>query len=145
MLVAVAGAVVAVVVRVNQPQRSTTALCGELSDAQDLDQSFTTLDLTTLGPQVTSLERAARVAPDEIKNQVQLLADFVSRVADTVDTAPDRETALVDALGAAQDEIDAVTAAGIDVQLWAADNCGLDLTGSASSSTTATTSTTVAP
>jgi hypothetical protein len=129
-------------VRSRQVERSTEALCAELTAAQDLDQSFTTLDPTTLDPQVTALRKAAEVAPSDIAPSVDTLAEFVGELADAVDDAGgDPTEALTTALEARQDRVDAVTAAGSAVQAWAAANCGLDLgrTGTTTTTTAATT------
>ena len=75
------------VVQVRKVDRTAEALCDRLTEAQDLDQSFTTLDPATLDPRVTALARAKEVAP-----------------------------ALSEALANRQDQIDAVTAAGQAVQ-----------------------------
>jgi predicted PurR-regulated permease PerM len=140
ILVVAAVAVGAVLfVRSRQVTRSVEGLCTQLGAAQDLDQALTTLDPTTLEPQVQALSRAKAVAPDDIKASVVTLADFVASVTDTVSTADgDREQALVDALAARQTDVDAATAAGTAVQQWAQVNCGLSLAGTGSS-TTATT------
>jgi hypothetical protein len=130
VLVVVVVAAVVVVVQMRRVDRSTDALCARLTEAQDLDQSFTTLDPATLEPQLAALERAEEVAPAEIQVQVTTLADFVDEIATQVAEATiDRDDALSSALGARQDQIDAVTAAGQAVQAWAQLNCGLTLTG----------------
>jgi biopolymer transport protein ExbB/TolQ len=134
VLLVVAAVVVAIVavVRSRQVERSAPALCEQLAEAQDLDQSLTTLDPATLDPQVAALEQAARVAPEEISDAVGTLADYVSEVADQVDQADgDRRQALADALAARQQQVDAVAAAGAEVEAWAATNCGLTLSGPA--------------
>ena len=115
-------------VRSRQVERSAEALCDQITTAQDLDQSFTTLDPATLDPQVTALRKAARVSPSDIAPSVDALADFVGELAEAVDDAGgDPTEALTAALEARQDRVDAVTAAGTAVQGWAAANCGLDL------------------
>jgi fumarylacetoacetate (FAA) hydrolase family protein len=130
VLVVVVVAVVVVVVQVRRVDRTAEALCARLTEAQDLDQSFTTLDPATLEPQLAALERAKEVAPADIQSEVTTLADFVDEIAAQVAEATnDRDDALSSALGARQDQIDAVTAAGQDVQAWAQMNCGLSLTG----------------
>jgi len=118
------------VVRSRQEERSVEGLCAELSAAQDLDRSLLTLDPATLKPQVAALRRAARVAPSDVEPAVSTLARFVAEVADDAeDTTGDPNEALADALAARQDRVDAVTAAGTEVQAWAAANCGLHLGG----------------
>ncbi len=117
-------------VRSRQVERSAEALCEKLAQAQDLDQSLTTLDPATLDPRVDALRGAKAVAPADIRSSVTTLADFVSGLAHDVDAAPgDRPTALADALVARQDQVDAVTAAGNEVTVWAQANCGLTLAG----------------
>ena len=138
VLVVAAGAVAAVlVVRSRQAERSAEELCARLTEAQDLEQSLTTLDPATLDPQVRALRRAAQVAPADIEGPVSTLSSFVGALAAEVDAAPgDRDEALTAALEARQDEVDEVTAAGEAVQAWAAANCGLDLSGTAPTTTT---------
>jgi biopolymer transport protein ExbB/TolQ len=129
VLVVVVVAIVVVVVQVRRVDRTAEALCERLTEAQDLDQSFTTLDPATLEPQLAALQRAKEVAPADIQAQITTLADFVDEVAAQVgEAANDRDDALSSALGARQDQIDAVTAAGQAVQAWAQINCGLSLT-----------------
>ena len=146
LAVVVAVAVGAVLfVRSRQVERSTEALCAQLTTAQDLDQSFTTLDPATLDPQVTALRKAAEVAPSDIAPSVDTLADFVGELAGAVeDAGGDPTEALTAALEARQDRVDAVTAAGTAVQGWAAANCGLDL-GRTGTTTTTTPETTTTP
>ena len=128
--------VVVLVLRARQTERSVEALCDELARAQDLEEALTALDPTTLDPQVAALRRARTVAPDDIRPAVTTLADYVSAVTATVSTAEgDRQAALADALAAHQDDVDAVTAAGTEVQAWAATNCGLSLGGTSGTST----------
>jgi hypothetical protein len=135
----VAGLVVVVVLvaRARQVERSVPALCEQLALAQDLDQSLTTLDPSTLGPQVAALRRAARVAPTEIRDAVATVADYVAEIADEVDsTTDDRRQVLADALAARQEAVDVVAAAGADVDRWAQQNCGLTLSGPSASART---------
>lgn len=133
-------------VRSRQVERSTAALCEQLTAAQDLDQSFTTLDPTTLDPQVKALRQAAQVAPSDIAPSVDTLADFVGELAGAVDDAGgDPADALTAALEARQDRVDTVTAAGNAVQAWAAANCGLDLGRTGTTTTTAPGTTTTPP
>jgi len=137
VVVAVVAIGVVAFVRSRRIERSVDALCQQLTAAQDLDQSFTTLDPATLDPQVKSLAKAKAVAPDDIKASVDTLADFVSGLAKTVNAAQtDRSTALADALEARQDQVDSVTAAGKAVQQWAQANCGLALTGADNTTST---------
>ncbi|HEY6530802.1 MAG TPA: hypothetical protein VIY72_00765 [Acidimicrobiales bacterium] len=137
VLVVVVVAVVVVVVRVRTVERSAEALCERLTEAQDLDQSLTTLDPATLDPQLAALERAKEVAPEDIQAQITALADFVDGVANEVEGATgDPDDALSAALAERQDQIDAVTAAGQAVQAWAQANCGLSLTGPVPTDTT---------
>jgi len=132
VLVVVVLAAVLLVLEARRVDRSTEALCRQLTEAQDLDQSFTTLDPATLDPQLAALRRAKAVAPDEIRAQITTLADFVDDVATEVEGADgDPDQALSTALAERQDEIDAVTAAGQAVQSWAQLNCGLLLSGPA--------------
>jgi methyl-accepting chemotaxis protein len=135
LLVVVVVAVVVVVVQVRRVDRTPEALCGRLTEAQDLDQSFTTLDPATLDPQLAALEQAKEVAPADIQAQITTLADFVDDVAQQVEDAASSDDALSAALADRQDQIDAVTAAGQDVQDWAQANCGLSLTGPATTDT----------
>jgi hypothetical protein len=136
-VVAVVGAVV-LFVRARQVDRTVEALCAELSEAQDLDQSLTTLDPATLAPQVRALRRAREVAPTEIEPAVSTLADFVVELAAEVDEAEgDRTEAFTLALEARQDRVDTVTEAGADVQAWAQANCGLALVGATTTTTSA--------
>jgi hypothetical protein len=145
VVVAVAIGVV-LFVRSRQVTRSAEALCEQLTAAQDLDQSLTTLDPATLDPQVTALRRAAQVAPADIAPSVDTLADFVGQLAGAVDDAGgDPTQALTAALEARQDRVDAVTAAGTAVQGWAAANCGLDLGRTGTTTTTAQGTTTAPP
>ena len=124
------------VVQVRKVDRTAEALCDRLTEAQDLDQSLATLDPATLDPRVAALARAKAVAPADISAQVATLADFVDDVANQVDdTTSDRDAALSEALANRQDQIDAVTAAGQAVQAWAQANCGLSLTGPATTDT----------
>jgi biopolymer transport protein ExbB/TolQ len=133
-------ATVVVVVQVRHVERSTDALCDRLRDAQDLDQSFTTLDPATLDPQLAALARAKAVAPDDIQAQVATLADFVDEVATQVEeSTDDRDQALAAALSDRQDQVDSITAAGQAVQAWAQTNCGLSLAGAAPTSSPSTT------
>ena len=137
LVVVVGGAVL--VVRARQVDRSVEALCEELTEAQDLDQSLTTLDPTTLEPQVRALQRAQQVAPSDIEPSVAVLARFVDELADEVDRSEgDRSDALTAALEARQDRVDEVTVAGTTVQAWAQANCGLSRVGAATTITTTT-------
>jgi hypothetical protein len=132
-VLAVVVAAVVIVVEVREVDRSAEALCRQLTEAQDLDQSFTTLDPATLDPQLAALRRAKAVAPDDIRVQVATLADFVDEVAADVEgTEAEPDEALATALSGRQDEVDGVTAAGQAVQAWAATNCALSLSGPAS-------------
>lgn len=149
MILVVAVVVIAVAVgavlfvRARQVERSTEALCTELTAADGLDESLTTLDPTTLEPQVAALEKASDVAPTEIAPAVRTLADYVGGVATDIEGAPDPQAALTEALAARQDQVDAVTAAGTQVQQWAEVNCAIDLTGPGA--TAPSTSSTVPP
>jgi hypothetical protein len=143
-LVVVGGAFL--IVRARQVDRSVEALCEELVEAQDLDQSLTTLDPTTLDPQVSALRRAARVAPSDIEPSIVVVADFVGELADAVDSAEgDRDDALTLALEVRQDRVSGVTEAGTAVQTWAEANCGLTLVGPSTTTTAAVDDTTGAP
>jgi hypothetical protein len=140
VVVIAAVATVVIVVQARRVERSTDALCDRLTEAQDLDQSFTTLDPATLDPQLAALERAKAVAPDDISGPITTLADFVDGVANDVEqSTDDRDQALAAALADRQDQVDAVTAAGQQVQSWAQANCGLTLTGSTDTSVVPTT------
>ncbi len=120
-----------------EPVRSVSALCTQLDEAKNLDNALTSLDPTTLAPQVRALKEAAPVAPKEIEPQVSSLSKFVGSLLQEVDAAPpsDRRKVLADALARRQEEIDGITAAGRAVQDWAAQNCNLDLGDSTSSVT----------
>lgn len=146
VLGAIAAAVVAVVVTValvvqsRQVDRSVAALCERLTDAQDLDQAFTTLDPATLDPQLAALERAKEVAPEDIRAQITTLADFVAGVANQVEaSSDDRSAALTAALADRQDQVDSISAAGQQVEAWAQSNCGLSLAGTTPTSAPPTT------
>lgn len=108
--------------------RSPEKLCARLAPLTTLSSAFVTLDPTTLGPQVSELQRAADVAPKEIRADLDVLATFVEEVADAVRAAPvDKKAALTAALADRQDRIDAVTAAGRSVDEWSTNNCGAPL------------------
>jgi hypothetical protein len=140
-LVVAVGAVV-LVLQLRRVDRTAEALCEALVEAQDLDQSLTTLDPATLDPQVRALRRAEEVAPSEVEPAVATLADFVGELAAEVDGADgDRTEAFTLALEARQDRVDAVTEAGATVQAWAQANCGLTLAGEATTTTTTATTT----
>jgi hypothetical protein len=135
-IVVVAGGAVAFL-RARHVDRSVEALCQALTEAQDLDQSLATLDPTTLGPQVSALRRAERVAPSDIEPSVATLADFVGGLAEEVDDAgADRADAFTRALEARQDRISEITEAGTAVQAWAEASCGLTLVGASTTTTT---------
>ena len=121
--------------RSGEPVRSAAALCGQLDQAKNLDSALTSLDPTTLTPQVEALRAAVPVAPKEIATEISTLSQFIGSLLPEVDEAEvrDRRQALSDALARRKDEIDTVTAAGRAVQRWATDNCGLDLGRSGSS------------
>ncbi len=134
ILMAVAGGIV--VMRSRQPARSTAALCAQLDQAKNLDNALTSLDPATLDPQVRALGRAAQVAPKEISGPVSELSRFVGSLLDEVDAAPasERRRVLADALAQRQAEVDGITAAGRQVQDWAAANCDLELGDATTSS-----------
>ncbi|MSW45960.1 MAG: hypothetical protein F2837_08525 [Actinobacteria bacterium] len=120
-----------------EPVRSVAALCAQLDQAKNLDNALTSLDPTTLAPQVRALKAAAPVAPKEIETQVSTLSEFVGSLLQEVDAAApaDRRKVLADSLARREAEIDGITAAGQAVQDWAAQNCNLDLGDSSSSVT----------
>jgi hypothetical protein len=118
-----------------QPVRSVAATCSRLTDAKDLDRSLTSLDPATLRERFGALHDAVRTAPTDIEPQIATLSAFVSELIDDVDRAAsaDRRVALADALSARADQIDSITDAGAEVQVWAATNCQIEL-GDASTS-----------
>lgn len=123
------------------PERSVPALCERLAATNGLDTAIVTLDPTRLGPLVAALERSVPVAPDDIAAPLSTLATFVREVTDDVRREPtDKKQALVDALAARQDRVDAVTEAGTAVEQWSRTNCGTGLRPT--TSTTARTTTT---
>lgn len=116
------------VMQSREPKRSVATLCAQLDDARDLDRSLTSLDPTTLRPQVAALHRAVTMAPNDIEPSVATLSSFVTQVLDAVDAADgDRRTAFAEALDARADQVDAVAAAGRAVTAWASTNCGIEL------------------
>ena len=121
--------------RSGEPVRSAASLCVQLDQAKNLDSALTSLDPTTLTPQVQALRTAVPVAPKEIATEISTLSQFIGSLLTDVDEAEvrDRRQALSDALARRKDEIDTVTDAGRAVQRWATDNCGLDLGRSVSS------------
>ena len=112
------------------PTRSVANLCSRLGDARNLDRSLTSLDPSTLKPQVAALTRAERVAPNDISPAMHTLATFVGSVLADVDASgEDRRAAFADALDSRSEQIDSVSAAGTAVSTWAAANCAIDLGG----------------
>ena len=110
------------------PARSPALLCDRLSEASGLDDAIVTGDPTRLGPLVSALERATQGAPPEIAAQLDVLTTFVVEVTDEVRAEPtDKRRALVDALAARQDRIDAVSSAGAAVEEWTRVNCATSL------------------
>ena len=121
-------------------ERSAPALCARLAEASSLDSALVTLDPTMLGPQVSALQHALEVAPADIEPQLAQLTVFVGEVADQVRASnTDKKKALVDALAARQDQIDAITADGQALEAWSITNCGTPLRTTTTSSTTTTT------
>lgn len=122
-------------IRSREPQRSVAAVCANLEQAKDLDRALTSLDPSTLEQRLGSLRAAVRTAPSDIEPQIAALAAFVSTIVDEVDEAPatDRREALAEALAARQAEVDAITAAGDVVEIWTAQNCGIELGGATTS------------
>lgn len=122
-------------IRSREPQRSVAAVCADLEQAKDLDRALTSLDPSTLEQRLGSLRTAVRTAPSDIEPQISALAAFVSAIVDEVDEAPatDRREALADALAARQAEVDAITAAGDVLEIWTAENCGIELGGATTS------------
>lgn len=139
LAVIVIGAVAFGVYRYASPQaeqRSAPKLCEQLAQAQALDQAIVTLDPTTLGPQVSALEQAAKVAPSDIQGPITALATFVGELADEVRaTNVAKKDALVEALAARQDRIDEITADGQAVEAWSVANCQLPLRASSTTTT----------
>lgn len=118
-------------------ERSAAKLCEELAKAQSLDQAIVTLDPTILGPEVSALEQAAKVAPSEIKAPITALAAFVAELAEEVRaTNVAKKDALVEALASRQDRIDEITADGQAVEAWSITNCSLPLRASSTSTST---------
>lgn len=135
-LVIVGSIIVAtLVIRSREPQRSVSAVCADLEQARDLDRALTSLDPSTLSQRLGSLRAAARTAPPDIEPQISALAAFVSAIVDQVDAAPDadRRDALVAALAERAADVDAITAAGDVVEIWTAENCGIELGGATTS------------
>lgn len=130
---AIVGLIVAagIVLRSRETQRSVSAVCADLEQAKDLDRALTSLDPVTLEQRLGALRSAARTAPAEIQPQIAALASFVSAIVDQINEAPtaDRSGALADALAARSAEVEAITAAGDVVEIWAAENCGIELGG----------------
>jgi hypothetical protein len=141
IVVAVAALVVGGVVgatfliRSREPQRSVAAVCADLEQAKDLDRALTSLDPSTLEQRLGSLRAAVRTAPSDIEPQIAALARFVSTIVDEVDAAPatDRREALAEALAVHESEVDGITAAGDVVEIWTAENCGIELGGATTS------------
>ena len=118
-------------IRSREPLRSVATVCADLEQAKDLDRSLTSLDPSTLEQRLGSLRAAVRTAPSDIEPQIAALAAFVSTIVDEVDAAPtaDRREALAEALASREAEVDAITAAGDVVEIWTAENCGIELGG----------------
>jgi hypothetical protein len=122
-------------IRSREPQRSVAAVCADLEQAKDLDRALTSLDPSTLEQRLGSLRAAVRTAPSDIEPQIAALARFVSTIVDEVDAAPatDRREALAEALAVRESEVDGITAAGDVVEIWTAENCGIELGGATTS------------
>jgi len=129
----VVGVIIAVTIaiRSREPQRSVSAVCTDLEQAKDLDRALTSLDPATLEQRLGALRSAVKTAPEEIEPQIAALASFVSAIVDQINEAPtiDRSEALADALATRSAEVDAITAAGDVVEIWTAENCGIELGG----------------
>lgn len=131
------------VTRERAPERSATAFCTELAATNGLDGALVTLDPTRLGPLVSALERASKVAPPDIAAQVATLSTFVGEVTDAVRAEPtDKKKALADALAQRQERIDEVTAAGRAVEDWSLTNCGTTLRSTTTTTSRSTTTVT---
>lgn len=129
----VVGSIVAAtfVIRSREPQRSVSAVCADLEQAKDLDRALTSLDPATLEQRLGALRSAVKTAPAEIEPQIAALASFVSAIVNQINDAPasERSEALADALATRSAEVDAITAAGDVVEIWTAENCGIELGG----------------
>ncbi|MBU6329979.1 MAG: hypothetical protein KGR18_08525 [Acidobacteria bacterium] len=114
-----------------EPVRSVAGTCAALEQAKDLDRALASLDPATLSERLGALQRAARAAPGDIAPQISEIATSVANLVDDVDRAggTDRRAALADALERRADEIDSLSAAGAQLQTWAATNCQIDLGG----------------
>lgn len=111
-----------------KPHPSVSALCARLAETSLLDDALVTLDPTTLGPQVSALQRAVEAAPSDIRPQLKELTTFVAEVADEVGAAnTEKKKVLVEALAARQDQVDAITADGRAVETWSVTHCGTAL------------------
>ena len=124
MLLAV-GLAVAVAACGDDPTPSDEAFCARLTPIADLDDRLAT-DPASLAGDVEDLRRAGAVAPPDIADDVDVLADALDRLSSAAAAAPEDPDGAVDAtLGELQGQVDQLEASSAAVADYAAATCGL--------------------
>jgi len=100
--------------------------CEQLAVVEDLDETLATLDPVAVSGVTTQLQSLYDVSPDGVRGNVGVLLAFTDDLVAVVADSPGQEERAVETVAAYAD-LDTIAAAGVAVERYAADECGIGL------------------